>query len=277
MDHISRALERATSDRGSVRSWVQPAAHGESASLAEFSARDVVVSRDVMKSNHLLAGDADEMAVVSDVYRLLRTRVVQSMRHEGWNALGITSPGPQAGKTLTAINFAITLARDSSCTVVLVDADLRKPSIAADLGISVEVGLIDYLKGDAAISDVMVRPDIANMIIVPGRREEAGSVAPELLTSTRMSDLIDGLRGRDASRMVVVDLPPVLVGDDVVATAPLLDALMMVVSEGHTLIDEVSQASELLRNFKILGTVLNRSAAQSRHLEGYYYPSGHAA
>ena len=271
MDHISKALERATSERLSVRGWVQPLAPDMGRPTpVELPERRVAVSRAHLKAHHILSGRSEEDPVVSDRYRLLRTRIGQVMRQEGWSSLGITSPGSQAGKTLTSLNLAISAARDSSFTVVLIDADLRKPSIATDLGIDVERGLIDYLKGECSIDDMLVRPDFENLIIVPGRRSDS-DVVPELLTSPRMKQLVDSVRGRDSSRVVVVDLPPALVGDDVVALAPLLDALLLVVSEGQTLIDELRQASELLKNFQLIGTVLNKSSNGTRHIDGYYH------
>ena len=138
------------------------------------------------------------------------------------------------------------------------------------LGISVTKGLIDHLSSDVEFSEILVATDIPNLAIVPGRREEATRAVPELLSSEKMRHLIDQLHGRDRC-IVVVDLPPVRLGDDVVALAPYLDGLLLVVREGVTAINELKESVELLKDFPILGTVLNQSSARKLRFEGYYY------
>src|SRR4029077_16593111 len=106
-----------------------------------------------LHSRHILCGRGKEDPAVSDRYRLLRTRVIQALKLNGANTLGVTSAGPKDGKTLTSINLAISLAREGSFKVVLIDADLRKPSLADDLGIAVSKGLIDYLSSDLEFTE----------------------------------------------------------------------------------------------------------------------------
>ena len=88
------------------------------------------------------------------------------------------------------------MARDDTYKVVLVDADLRRPSTASVLGISDCSGLIDYLSTDYALEDVLVRPDIDNLTVLPGRADVSGAAVPELLTSKKMAELIDKLHQR---------------------------------------------------------------------------------
>ncbi len=202
---------------------------------------------------------------------MLRTRVIQALKLHGLNTIGVTSPGPKDGKTLTSINLAISIAREGGYKVVLIDADLRKPSIADDLGISVAKGLIDHLSSDVDFDEILVATDIPNLLVVPGRRVEATLAVPELLSSEKMRQLIDQLHGRDRC-IVVVDLPPVRLGDDVVALAPYLDGLLVVVREGVTAIDELKESVELLKDFPILGTVLNQSSVQEAPLRRLLLP-----
>jgi protein-tyrosine kinase len=275
MDHISKALERAQAERGSVRNWVMPAGRDSQDPIAASVpvVRRVDLSADHLRERHVLWGRGLglEDPTMSDQYRLLRTRVVQRMRQQGWRSVGITSPGPRAGKSLTALNLAISMARDDAHSVVLVDADLRRPSIAEMLGIDEGISLIDYLVKDLALDDVLIHPNIENLTILPGRTDESGAAVPELLTSTKMSELIDRLHHDSRSSLVVVDLPPILVGDDVVAIAPLLDCLLVVVEERKTEIEDLRQAAELIKDFNLLGTVLNKSALKPTLNAGYYY------
>jgi protein-tyrosine kinase len=220
-----------------------------------------------------LSGRGYEDPAITDVYRLLRTRVTQLMAQRGWHTVGVTSAGPRAGKSLTAINLAISMARDSAHSVVLVDADLRRPSVADTLGLPESVGLIDYLNSGVELGDVLQASDIDNLLVLPGRHEASGVAVSELLTSNKMSSLIQSVRGRENASLVVVDLPPVLVGDDVVAVAPFLDCLLIVIEEGKTEIEELRQTAELIKGFNLLGTVLNKSADKSKHFSSYYYHS----
>lgn len=274
MDHIAKALERARSERGTARNWLlsTPASEPIGSVPSVSTLRSVALSREHLSANFVLAGRGVEDPVVHDRYRLLRTLVVQRMRQEGWRTVGISSPGPRAGKSLTAINLAITTARDGAHQVVLVDADMRRPSVAETLGLPKGPGLIDYLSSSAELSDVLVRTDIENLTLLPGRREGTGKAVPELLTSNKMVGLFDALQRSGASDLTVIDLPPLLVGDDVVAIAPLVDCLLLVIEEGKTTVDELTKAAELIPPAKLLGTVLNKSADRTKEYEYYYSP-----
>jgi protein-tyrosine kinase len=271
MDHISKALERAQGEqRSSVRAWMRASGTDRPLEVLELTpARCATLDDAHLHERHILCGRGKEDPAVSDRYRLLRTRVIQALRVQGKHAFGVTSPGPQDGKSLTSINLAISIAREGSHSVLLVDADLRKPSIAADLGISVDRGLIDFLSTDIGFSDVLIGTSIDNLFVLPGRQSDSAA-APELLSSPKLRSLVEQLQGRERC-IVVVDLPPVGLGDDVVALAPYLDGLLLVVREGGTSIDALKQSVESLKDFTILGTVLNRSSERKLKFEGYYY------
>lgn len=269
-DHITRALERAQTEKGSVRGWVRPTSDTPAVQLTITAKATTKLSEAHLQERHILCGRGKEDPAVSDRYRLLRTRVIQALKLRQMNTIGVTSPGPKDGKTLTSINLAISIAREGGYKVILIDADLRKPSIADDLGISVAKGLVDHLSSDVDFDEILVATDIPNLVVVPGRSVEATLAVPELLSSNKMRQLIDQLHGRDRC-IVVVDLPPVRLGDDVVALAPYLDGLLVVVREGVTAIDELKESAELLKDFPILGTVLNQSSSKKLHFEGYYY------
>jgi protein-tyrosine kinase len=277
MDPISKALERANTERHSVRSWVQPSPVPESARGPKQTGnprRQRTLDPEFL-AQHRLLGGADENSMIADKYRLLRTRVLQTMRAEGWRSLGVTSPGTQAGKTVTAINLAISIARDGNHQVVLVDADIRKPSIAYYMGIDSSCGLPEYLTGEVALEDSLI--DIINwpnLTVLPGNGQELQGPTPDVLKSTRMHDLLRDIPAASKSMVMVVDLPPVLIGDDVIAVGANLDSLLLVIEEGSTTIEELKQAAEQLSNFNLLGSVLNKSSEKPKSFEGYYGASG---
>jgi len=206
---------------------------------------------------------------VIDAYRLLRTRIRHRMAQHGWITLGITSPGAGEGKSLTAINLALSLARDPGHSVLLIDADLRRPNIHRTLGIQPAAGLADHLLHGVALTELLLHPlGIERCVLLPGN--PAAQAVPELLSSARMGRLIDEVRSRYPQRLVIFDLPPVLIGDDVVTLAPALDTLLLVTAEGVTDSADLGRTLELLEGYPIIGTLLNRSSELPRGYGDYY-------
>jgi len=201
------------------------------------------------------AGSADPAA---SAFRMLRTQVLQRMEEHGWRSLAMFSPGRDAGKTTTAINLAVSLANDHSHTVLLVDFDLKRPTIAEKLGIAPEMGSDDVLRGAARIEDCLYHPEgFDRLVVLPARAPMEYS--SEALAGPRCRDLVTELRSRYPDRIVLFDLPPILGADDALAFAPLVECGLLVVSEGSTRRDDVLRSMELLRRTPVVGTVLNRA------------------
>lgn len=219
-----------------------------------------------LKKNRVLSAIDDRKII--DSYGLLRTRVLRRMQQNKWKSIGITSAGKDNGKSLTAINLGISIARKQNYTVVIVDADLRKPSLHKFFGIKPQVGLSDYLTSDLPFEKILLNPGIDRLFIVPGNKKTEAS--SELLSSHKMSRLAQELKTRYPSQIVIYDLPPVLVGDDVVAFAPNLDTALLIVEEGRTEQDKLKRSIDLLEGVDIIGTVLNKSMGDTL-TEEYYY------
>lgn len=197
-----------------------------------------------------------EEGPLTDAYKILRTQVMLRMRENGWNLLAITSPGAGAGKSLTAANLAVSLAMEVRQTVLLVDANLRKPAVHEIFGISESPGLVDHLIDHKPVEDLLVHPGLPRLVLLPAGRAVHGS--SELLTSPRMLSLISELKHRYSSRIVLFDLPPLLPTDDALALSPYLDAMLLVIEAGRTQTEEVVRSLRLLKGVPILGTVLNK-------------------
>jgi protein-tyrosine kinase len=154
--------------------------------------------------------------------------------------------------------------------VFLVDLDLQRPKVADYLGINNsrgERGLTDYLLGDATLEQITYSPaNMDRLAVIPNF--QAVSNASDLLTSQRMDELVRALEAEAPRRVVIFDMPPVLASDDVLAFAPQVDGMLLVVAEGTTSRDALRGAKELMTEMNLLGVVLNRSAAQD---EGAYY------
>ena len=198
-----------------------------------------------------------------DAFKILRTQVMHRLRENGWNVFGVTSPDDGAGKTLTAVNLAVSLAMETTQTVLLVDANLMRPAVHEVFGLEDDCpGLTDYLLDDEPLTDLLLNPGIDRFVFLPGGVPVSNSA--ELLTSPKMVTLVQEMRHRYRSRIVVFDLPPLLHTADVLAFAPYMDALLLVVEEGKTKAEEMKSALSLVtKSHPLLGTVLNKAGHQS--------------
>ena len=199
----------------------------------------------------------------SEAFKMLRTKVFKLLRDNDWTSFAITAPTPGVGKTTVAVNLAIAMALDLNQSILLVDLDLKSPKVHWSLGLENESGLGDYFLFDKPLADILINPGIERLTILPGKGRINGS--SEFLSSPRMKSLLNDIGGRNQSRIVIFDLPPVLATDDVLATTEYYDAVLLVVEEGRTTPEELNKTLKLLSGIKLLGTVLNKSQNPPEH------------
>lgn len=192
-------------------------------------------------------------------FDVLRTQVLQKMDDNGWKTLAITSPTVESGKTLVSTNLAMSISQLSHRTVLLVDFDLRRPSVAKTLGLTCKHSLNDVLGGRVGVADALVNPGVERFVVLPTNESVAG--ASEALSSARVGHLITELRDRYRDRIVVFDLPPVLAADDVMTVLPRIDCVLLVVASGASTESEVEEAMNRLSKANLLGVVLNKEEA----------------
>jgi hypothetical protein len=226
--------------------------------------RIVKLRKDHLEKSLIVAFDKSDPKCMT--FDLLRTHVLQIMQENGWRTLAITSPTPEAGKTVVAINLAMSIAQQTTKTAMLVDFDLRRPKVGTYLGIQMEKSLNDLLEGTAELQDVLVNPDIPRLVVLPTR--SAVRHSSETLSSSKVSDLIKDLREHYKSRIVIFDLPPLLVTDDAIALLPQIDCVLMVVANGMTTKREIEDSLRLLPTANFIGTVLNKAEVDQK---SYYY------
>jgi Mrp family chromosome partitioning ATPase len=211
----------------------------------------------VLEANRVMSPGSEDPAAAA--FRMLRTQVLQRMEANGWCSLAVFSPGANDGKTTTAINLAISLANDRRHTVVLVDFDFRRATLAARWGLSPEFGGDDALSGTAPVEDCLYHPEgFERLVLLPARGTFENS--SEVIAGPRSRELVRELRSRYPERIVVFDLPPVLSTDDALAFAPLVECGLVVASEGRTRRNDLLRTIELLHKIPLVGTVLNRAA-----------------
>jgi capsular exopolysaccharide synthesis family protein len=188
----------------------------------------------------------------TEQYRVLRYRL-ECLAKAGIKALAFTSPQSGEGKTTTAVNAALMLGKGGRNRVVLVDADLRRPGVAAMLGLRANRGLCDVVAGRASIDDCLWRFGEDELYVLP-----AGNVPDDLssvLYDPRMGDLMSALKQR--FDFVVVDTPPVLPLADVPTLCRDLDGAVMVVRANFTPKELVNAAIDALYGVTVHGLVLN--------------------
>ncbi|MBK1644853.1 hypothetical protein CKO25_09365 [Thiocapsa imhoffii] len=262
MDRLSKALEKARADRALVvqqptqrQALGRQGPHVQSGHIEIPKIQIRETTLEFLEAHRVLTDRSNHQATTA--YKLLRTQVVQQMKAKGWKTLVVTSPNQGNGKTVTAINLAINIARQAHQDVLLIDLDLRHPSIHRYLCEQESPGLSDYIAHSTDLSEILFTPGIEGLTVLPGR--EAFPHSSETLLLNKTITLIDDLQQAFSAGLIILDMPPVLSVDDVVAFSSHWDAVLLVVEEGITTETEVRKCLDLLKSKPLLGTVMNKS------------------
>ena len=224
------------------------------------------INRASLEPNRIVAHLSDSALCIP--YDILRTKVIQEMDQKGWKVLVITSPTAGCGKTVTAINLSLSIAKLPGRSVVLVDLDLRRPSIAKTLGLTIQEGMGEFLAGKSSPGSIMIQTDLGGpQLSIIGNSATVKNPS-EALGSQLMASLFEWLRSLPDQPVIIVDMPPVLFSDDVMAFLPNSDCCLLTVQENATTMREIDSSEELLSATNILGCVLNKSNERS---DNYYY------
>lgn len=209
---------------------------------------------------------ADKSSPIAEQYRTIRTNIQFASADRKIQTIVVTSSGPSEGKSTTAANIAVVFA-NSGQRVLLVDADMRKPTIHKTFGLTNEVGLSKVLSSNNSVLE-MSRPSIVDnlSILTSGPKPPNPS---ELLGSTRMNQVIE--EARHLYDVIIFDMPPVVTVTDAQIMASKADGTLLVVRENVTRKDALTKAKDLLAmvQAKVLGVVYN--GAQNLKDQGYYY------
>lgn len=254
----SAGVQQAMSQR-------QNAADPAAGEISYKQTRVVKLQVDHLISNRIFAFSKNNAMTMN--IDLLRTQVLQKMKENGWRTLAITSPTPAAGKTVVAINLAISIAQQTDTTAMLVDFDLRRPKVGTYLGIPMAKSLNDFLDGKAELPDVLINPDMPRLVVLATKTPVSKS--SETLSSKKISSLIHELRDRYESRVIIFDLPPVLGIDDALALLPQIDCVLLVVANGLSTKREIEDSLRYLQPEKLIGSVLNKAEMETS--APYYY------
>ena len=228
--------------------------------LSYVQTKVVPLRPDHLERNRIVAYNKNSN--VGGAFDLLRTQVLKIMEENGWRTLAITSPTPEAGKTVLAINLAMSIAHHTTKTALLVDFDLRRPKVGEYLGLPMDKSLNELLADEAELQEVLVNPTLPRFVVLPTR--EPIPLSTEVLSSPAVSHLIADLRERYNSRIVIFDLPPLLSSDDVINVLPRFDCVLLVVANGLNSRKEIEESLHHLGTANLIGTVLNKAEPENR-------------
>ncbi|MBZ0156190.1 MAG: polysaccharide biosynthesis tyrosine autokinase [Alphaproteobacteria bacterium] len=217
------------------------------------STGDVVVETG-MVDEHIVC-ITDPYSLAAEQYRRIRARLLKMAPKETLTTIMVTSPDMGEGKSTTCLNLAVTMAREIDYTVLIVDADLRNPSLHRYLGLKPKYGLSEYLSGKVELKDVLVRTGMRKLVLLPaGDPPENPS---ELLSSDRMRMLVHELKYRYRDRYVFFDSSPVLATADAFSLGRHMDGIIMVVQATHTTSKMAVKAASLMKGLSMLGVIFN--------------------
>jgi protein-tyrosine kinase len=241
------------------RTPIQPLAVVNPARVWE-SLTAVTLNDETLARNGLFTDSGQSHA--GPIFDILRTRISQAMAEKGWRRIGVTAPTRGCGTSFTAANLALSLARRPGSRVVLIDLDLRQPGLHSLLGLTPVAALQDVIVGTQPVESLFVR---VGQSLAIGLNANTVPNASDVLQGPNTVQALDALDTRLAPEIIVMDLPPTLMGDDVIAMAGKLDAVLIVADATRTTARDMRACEMLLENrIPIMGVVLNR--AQDRGL-----------
>ena len=300
---MSRLIEQAAQRLEQLRQAgvaVPAAAHDAAMNGASHSSPEVAPTTQPIHASRGAGGgsrrvELDLMALVAagivtpsaprsqtgDQFRVIKRPLISNAMGQGAsilkhaNLIMVTSALPGEGKTFTSINLAMSLAAELDHSVMLVDADLARPSVPRVLGLPEGPGLLDVLDGSAEMADVLLKTNIDKLTILPSGTPHPR--ATEMLASDAMRQLLDDMASRYSDRIIVFDSPPLLLTTESRALATNMGQIVVVVQAGKTLQSDVQHALATIEACPVKLLVLNqaRTDAQGAYGYGYGYGNGY--
>ncbi len=218
-------------------------------------------------------------SIKAEEFRIIKRPILQNAFRKGavtitkGNIIMVTSSLPDEGKTYISLSLAMSIALEMDKTVLLADCDVINPSLSRLLGVNEKAGMTDYLHDDnVSLEDIILNTSIPRLRLIPSGNQYAQS--NELLTSSRMSALVNELSERYSDRIVLFDSPPLLLANQAVVISQLMGQIIVVVEAEKTPKNVVESAVEKLDEGKVIGVVLNKARKpSSSNYYGAYYGS----
>lgn len=278
--HEPNLIERAVSKKGQLpdfredKSVAAPAdAEPRPALAPRKSSRSVELDLEKLRQQHMLTPDGFRTPI-AEGFRRIKRHVLTNLANpktnsSATNLILVTSPLTGEGKTFCAINLAISIALEIDRRVLLVDADVAKPSVPRVLGIEVGQGLMDVLLDRSIdLADVMLKTNIDGLTLLPAGTQHQH--ATEMLASDAMRTLLQAMAERYHDRIIIFDSPPLLAASEAAVLATRMGQIVMVVEAEKTTEPELKDALRRIESCNLAGLVLNKGGGPGAGFYGGY-------
>ncbi|HKJ66871.1 MAG TPA: XrtA-associated tyrosine autokinase [bacterium] len=268
MSRIEKAIEKATQIRESAGGQGPQLNRSAAAKMPVLSQQLATEPLTVRESSLVCA--LPDYHPVAEEYKKLKSQILLMTKGKRFlNTLMVTSSLSEEGKSVTALNLAVTMARDYDHSVLLVDADLRRPAVHKYLNFDPGYGLLQCLRDGAPLEGALVKTGLGKLVVLP-----AGGVAEdpvELLASDQMKSLVVEMKHRYPERYIIIDTPPTLLFAEAQALSSVADGVLFVVREGVAKIAQIRQALAALQGANLLGVIYNDAFLVGRKKKYYDY------
>lgn len=207
-------------------------------------------------------------SLAAESFKILRAKILTSNSGSRPRSLMVTSPQPLDGKTTVAANLAINIARGINEHVMLVDCDLRQPSMGKLLGLHVHKGIREYLEKGTSVAPYLVKTPVEKLTLLPAGQPPSNP--SELLSSEKMRLLVEELKQRYKDRYVIFDATPAQFTAETTFLASMVDSVLLVVRSAKTARASVLEAIESIGRKRIFGIVFNADTRLPKGYKNYY-------
>ncbi len=272
---VTRVSSPLASVVAEISSPVAEARAASPSSGGDTTSRFVEIDLDRLRAGGMLTPEA-QRSQIADEYRVIKRPLIGNAQDRGatplkhGNLIMITSAMPGEGKSFTSVNLAISIAMEMDNTVLLVDADVARPSLLNVLGLPPARGLMDVLvREEEDLGEVLLKTNVEKLSILPAGTPHQR--ATELLASDAMIQLLDEMASRYADRIIIFDSPPLLVTTESRVLASHMGQIVIVVEAEKTTLSTVKQALSTIETCPVRMTLLNKGARASvGNYYGYY-------
>ncbi len=225
-----------------------------------------LVSIDPESVNQRIVAITQPNSAYCEEYRGLRTHILHKSQQQKMQSIVVASVGPSEGKSVTALNLSWLLAQTDGIKALIIDSDLRRPSLANYLAIETTVGLSDVLEGTTSLKDAIIRLEPAGLHLLPGGQSRHD--VAELISGQNFKEIMSEIR--EMFDYVIIDAPPLGVFTDATVLINHADGALFVVCANRTRYKDIDRVLEMLPRERMLGAILNQSE-EPLISDNYYY------
>jgi protein-tyrosine kinase len=264
---ISSALHKATNNKSPAVEDILPQAQSETNTSTYHNSELRKPTLPVQPVNNLCHGSRDRwderlleatssLSGTAESFRKLRTLILHPDNDKAARSIMVLSAEPQEGKSFVSANLGVAIANDINHKALLVDCDLRRPSLHTLFGLNCQKGFVDYLQGDEDnILSLAYDTGLPNLSLIPAGKPPANP--SELLSSAKMNDVVKRLTSSQDNQLLILDSPPFQVAAETLVLGQLVDKILIVVRWGKSSREVIKKMATTFDQEKIIGLVFN--------------------